>query len=162
MFGMADGDPTDGLWNWSVAGRIGDDLIRGALAGALERSVVPLGGDGAVLCDVYPVGGDFPTVVDVYCAPAGLAEATIASAVAVRLGAAVLLPDDTLNPSRYVCADPDGSLRPVHVDEDETDDGPERRQMRPCTGSDPACARDPGCGRSRFKPTPGRGLDPAA
>src|ERR1700760_1681656 len=104
MFGMADGDPTSGLWNWSVAGLIGDDVLRGALAGALERSVVPFGGDGPVLCDVYPVGGDFPTVVDVYFPPDGLAEATIASAVAVRLGAAVLLPDDTLNPSRYVVA----------------------------------------------------------
>src|SRR3954447_20515801 len=156
MFGMADGVPTDGLWNWSVAASVDGDRVRGALAGALERSVVPLGGDGAVLCDVYRVGGDFPTVVDVSLAPARLAEATIASAVAVRLGAAVLLPDDTLNPSRYVLAEPDGSLRPVHVAELETDDGPERRQMRACTGSDPACAIGPGCDRSRFKPEPPR------
>jgi hypothetical protein len=150
MFGMADGDPTGDLWNWSVAGRIGDDQIRGALAGALERSVVAFGGDGAVLCDVHPVGGDFPTIVDVYFPPDGLAEATIASAVAVRLGAAVLLPDDTLNPTRYVLAEPDGGLHAVHVDEVETDDGPERRSVRPCTGSDPACAAGTGCGRSRF------------
>jgi hypothetical protein len=162
MFGMQDGDPTSGLWNWSVGGRIDDEVIRGALAGALQRSVVLFGGDGAVLCDIYPVGGDFPTVVDVYFPPDDLAETTIASAVAVRLGAAVLLPDDTLNPSRYVVAEPDGSLRAVHVDERETDDGPERRHLRPCTGSDPACAVAPGCSRSRFKPTPGRGLDPAA
>jgi hypothetical protein len=154
MFGMADGDPTDGLWNWSVATCVDGDRVRGALAGTLERSVTPLGEPGAVLCDVYHVGGDFPTVVDVYLAPADLAETTVASAVAVRLGAAVLLPDDTLNPSRYVEADPDGSLRAVHVDEVETDDGPERRGVRPCTGSDPACAMAPGCGRSRFKPTP--------
>jgi hypothetical protein len=154
MFGMADGDPTGSLWNWSVAGRFGGDVVRGALAGALERSVVPFGGDGQVLCDVFRVGGDFPTVVDVYFPPDGFAEATIASAVAVRLGAAVLLPDDTLNPSRYVVAEPDGTLRPVHVDEVESDDGPERRHVRPCTGSDPACAVAPGCGRSRFKPTP--------
>jgi hypothetical protein len=154
MFGMTDGDPTDGLWNWSVAGHIDADRCRGALAGALERSVVALGDDGDILCDVYPVGGDFPTVVDVYLAPSGIAETTAASAVSVRLGAAVLLPDDTLNPSRYVVAEPDGTLRPVHVDEIETDDGPERRNVRPCTGSDPACAVAPGCGRSRFKPTP--------
>jgi hypothetical protein len=154
MFGMADGDPTDGLWNWSVAEHIDPDRCRGALSGALERSVVALGDDGDVLSDVYFVGGDFPTLVDVYLAPAGLAETTAASAVSVRLGAAVLLPDDTLNPSRYVVAEPDGSLRPVHVDEVETDDGPERRHVRPCTGSDPACAVAPGCSRSRFKPTP--------
>ena len=151
---MADGDPTDGLWNWAVGNRIEPDRVRGALAAALDTTVVPLGDDGAVLCDVYQVGGDFPTLIDVYLAPADLAETAAASAVAVRLGAAVLLPDDTLNPSRYVVAEPDGSLRPVHVDEVETDDGPERRHVRPCTGSDPACAVAPGCGRSRFKPTP--------
>jgi len=162
MFGMADGDPTDGLWNWSASGQIDADHFLGALAGALERSVAPLGGDGDVLCDVYHVGGDFPTLADVYLAPSGIAETTAASAVAVRLGAALLLPDDTLNPSRYVLAGVDGSLRPVHVDEVETDDGPERRHVRPCTGTDPACAVAPGCGRSRFPPTPGRGLDPAA
>jgi hypothetical protein len=163
MFGMADGDPTAGLWNWAVGNRFDADLVRGALAGVLETSVAPLGpmppdDAGAVLCDVYPVGGDFPTVVDVYLAPPGVAEATAASAVAVRLGAALLLPDDTLNPTRYVLAEPDGTLRAVHVDETETDDGPERRRVRPCTGSDPSCAVGPGCGSSRFKPTaePGR------
>jgi hypothetical protein len=154
MFGMADGDPTDGLWNWSVAGHIDPDRFRGALAGALERSVVNLGDVGDVLADVYEVGGDFPTLIDVYLPPSGIAETTAASAVSVRLGAAILLPDDTLNPSRYVVAEPDGGLRPVHVDEVETDDGPERRHVRPCTGSDPACAVAPGCNRSRFKPTP--------
>jgi hypothetical protein len=103
-----------------------------------------------VLCDVYGVDGDFPTLVDVYLTPGDIAETTAASAVAVRLGAAVLLPDDTLNPTRYVLAEPDGGLHAVHVDEVETDDGPERRSVRPCTGSDPACAAGTGCGRSRF------------
>ena len=117
--------------------------------------MVPLGGDGGVLCDVYHVGGDFPTLVDVFLAPAGFAEATTASAVSVRLGEALLLPDDTLNPTRYVLAEPDGTLRPVHVDEVETDDGPERRHVRPCTGADPACALGPGCGGSHFKPATG-------
>jgi hypothetical protein len=153
MFGMADGDPTDGLWNWALENRIDADRVRGALAGTLERSVVPLGEDGAVLCDVYQTGGDFPTLVDVYLAPAAVAETTAASAVSVRLGAALLLPDDTLNPSRYVLAEPDGTLRAVHVDEEEADDGPVRTNLRPCTGSDPACDGG-GCGRSRFKPGP--------
>ncbi len=153
MFGAEDGCPTDGLWNWALAGRLDDERVRGALAGALECSVVPFGSDGAVLCDVYQVGGDFSTLVDVYLAPAGFVETTIASAVAVRLAVALLLPDDTLNPSRYVLAEPDGSLRAVHVAEVETDDGPQRHQVRPCTGVDPACATAPGCGSSQFKPT---------
>ena len=121
--GMAAG----GLWNWSVAARVEPDLVRGALAGALERPVHDLvpGGD-ALLCDVYHVGGDFPTVVDVYLAPSDVTESTVASAVAVRLDAAVLLPDDSLDPSRFVLAEPDGTLRPVLIDERETDEGTER------------------------------------
>jgi hypothetical protein len=158
MFGMTDGDPTGGIWNWSVGDRVDEERLRSALAGALECPVASLEAGQGTFCDVYQVGGDFPTVVDVYFPSAGLAEATIASAVAVRLGAAVLLPDDTLNPSRYVHAGPDGSLRAVHVDEIETDDGAERRHMRPCTGADPACAAGPGCSRSRFKPETGRDL----
>ncbi|MGK5678610.1 hypothetical protein [Actinoplanes sp. URMC 104] len=143
---MADMDPTGGLWNWAAATSLPADRVHGTLAGALERTVVPLGPElveGAVLCDVYHVGGDFPTLIDVYLAPETLAEATAASAVAVRLEVEILLPDDTLNPTRYVLAGPDGSLTPVHVDEVETDDGPERRQVRRCTGVDPACAAAP-------------------
>jgi hypothetical protein len=154
MFGMADGDPTGGLWNWAAATRLDPERVRGALAGALERSVVRLTGGAGVSCDVYHVGGDYPTLIDVYFAPSAVAETTAASAVAVRLEVEIILPDDTLNPSRYVLAEPDGSLRAVHVDEVETDDGPERRHVRPCTGADPACAAGPGCGRSRYKPTP--------
>jgi hypothetical protein len=145
MSGMAGGGPVGGLWNWCAAGRIDAEKVRNALAGALERTVAGLDRppDGALLCDVWHVGGDFPTLIDCYLAPDDIAEATIASAVAVRLGADVLLPDDTLNPTRYVLAGPDGTLRPVHVDEVETDDGTERRHLRPCTGSDPACAAAP-------------------
>jgi hypothetical protein len=146
MGDMADEVPTDGLWNWSAAGVIDPAAVRAALAGALQKPVAELGSfgaDGAVLCDVWHVGGDFPTVIDCYLVPGDLPEATIASAVAVRLGADLLLPDDTLNPTRYVLAEPDGTLRTVHVDEVETDDGPERRHARPCTGSEPACAVAP-------------------
>ena len=146
MTGMADDDPTDGLWNWSAAGHLDPSVVRAAVAGALQRPVCELGllADGdAVLCDVWHVGGDFPTLIDCYLAPGEVTEATIASAVAVRLGVDLLLPDDTLNPTRYVLAEPDGTLRTVHVDEVETDDGPERRHLRPCTGADPACAAAP-------------------
>ena len=153
MFGMADADSTDGLWNWAAASSLDPDRVRGAIAGALERSVVPLGADGEVLCDVYPVGGDFPTLIDVYLAPADIAEATAASAVAVRLGAAIILADDTLDPTRYVLASADGGLRPVHADEVETDEGAERRNVRACTGSDPACATGGRCATSKFAPS---------
>ena len=144
MSDLAGGGDSDGLWNWSASVVLEPAVVRSALAGALERPVVELGpamaGADAVLCDVWTVGGDFPTLIDCYLTPAGVAEATIASAVAVRLGADLLLPDDTLNPTRYVLAEPNGALRAVHVDEVETDDGPERRHVRVCTGTDPACA----------------------
>ena len=155
---------TDGLWNWCAAATPAAGEVRSALAGALQLPVAELGPDaaGAVLCDVWTVGGDFPTLIDCYLAPSGVAETTIASAVAVRLGADVLLPDDTLNPTRYVLAEPDGTLRPVHVEETETDDGTERRHLRPCTGSDPACASGPGCTRSRWRPEPSPGRPAAA
>ena len=119
--------------------------VRSALAGVLGRTVAGLDrpAPGAVLCDVWHVGGDFPTLIECFGTPPEAAEATIAGAVAVRLGAGVLRPDDTLNPTRYVLAEPDGTTHPVHVDEIETDDGTERRNARPCTGSDPACAAAP-------------------
>ena len=146
MSSMADDVPTDGLWNWSAAGRQEPAQVRAAIAGVLQKPVAELGGIidvDEILCDVWHVGGDFPTLVDCYLAPSGVTEATIASAVAVRLGADLLLPDDTLNPTRYVLAEPNGTLRAVHVDERETDDGTERRHVRPCTGADPACAIAP-------------------
>lgn len=146
MSGMAGGEPSGGLWNWCAAGRVDAAAVRSALAGALVRPVVGLDDDAvedALLCDVFYVGGDFPTLIDCYLAPGDIAEPTVASAVAVRLGTDVLLPDDTLNPTRYVLAEPDGTLRSVHVDEVETDDGTERRHLRACTGADPACAVAP-------------------
>jgi hypothetical protein len=156
MSGMA--DPTDGLWSWCASGRLVPENVRSAIAGVLERPVttldVPV--DGAVLCDVWHVGGDFKTLIDCYLTPTDMTESTVVSAVAVRLECDILLPDDTLNPTRYVLAEPTGTLRPVHVDEEETDDGPERRHLRPCTGTDPACAAHPGCSASRWRPTPGR------
>ncbi len=136
----------DGLWNWAVEARLEPADVRAAIAAELDVPVSELGADidaDALLCDVWQVGGDYPTLIDCYLVPAGSAEADVAAAVAVRLGAAVLLPDDSLNPTRYVRAGADGSRTTVHVDEIETDDGPERRHTRPCTGSDPACAVAP-------------------
>jgi hypothetical protein len=161
MSGMTE---EDGLWNWCAAGHIDAALLHAALSGALQRPVTTFDApaDDAVICDVWHVGGDFPTLIDCYLTPGGVAEATIASAVAVRLGTEILLPDDTFNPTRYLQAEPDGTLRPVHVEEQETDAGTERRHARPCTGSDPACATAPGCSTSRWKSGPAPGAPAAA
>jgi hypothetical protein len=143
MSSMTDDVHADGLWNWSAAGFLDPAAVRAAIASAVQRPVAELGGIidvDEILCDVWQVGGDFPTLIDCYLAPGDVAEATIASAVAVRLGVDLLLPDNSRNPTRYVLAEPDGTLRPVHVDEVETDEGTERRNARPCTGTDPACA----------------------
>jgi hypothetical protein len=143
MGDMTDDAPADGLWNWCAADRIDPAQVRSAIASALQRPVAELGGVtdvDEILCDVYQVAGDFPTIIDCYLAPGNVVEANIASAVSVRLGVDLLLPDDTLNPTRYVLAEPDGTLRAVHVDEIETEEGTERRHVRPCTGADPECA----------------------
>jgi hypothetical protein len=142
---MAD-EPIDGLWNWAASRILDPALVRAALAGVLGRPVAELGGigaQGALLCDVWQVGGDYPTIVDCYLAPGDVEEAAIAGAVAARLDADILFPDESLNPTRYVLAAAVGTFQRVHVDEVETDDGPERRHTRPCTGADPACAAAP-------------------
>ncbi|WP_232234496.1 hypothetical protein [Actinoplanes sp. N902-109] len=153
---MADTDQTDGLWSWSFAAELEVTTVCEALSTVLQRPVATLGApvDGAMLCDVWHTGGDFPTSLECFLAPSGLPEHAIARAVAARLGVAVLLPDDTLHPTRYLRISPDGGLRAVHVDESETDDGAERRHARPCTGADPACALAAGCATSRWKPDP--------
>ncbi len=133
MSGMADADPTDGLWSWCASGRLDPATVRAAVSGALRRPAATLDApsDGAVLCDVWHVGGDFPTLIECFLAPGDVAAAPTASTVTVRLGADLLLPDDTLNPTRSVLAEPDGSLRAVHVEEAATDDGTERSHLRP-------------------------------
>lgn len=154
MSGMGIGDPADGLWSWCFAENLEVTAVCGAVSAVLQRPVATLGApvEGAILCDVWHTGGDFPTNLECFLAPSDLPEYAVAGAVATRLGVAVLFADDTFNPSRYVRAHPDGTLRPVHVDEEETDDGTERRHARACTGSDPACAVAPGCATSRWKP----------
>jgi hypothetical protein len=151
MSGMADPLATDGLWNWHIAAYLDGLRVRTAISAVLDRPVVPLGAvpgqDGAVLCDVWHAGGDFPTQVDCYLVPDNVPEPTAASAVAVRLGHDCLLADGTLNPTRYLLAEPDGTLRAVHADEIETDDGTQHCGIRPCTGAEPSCATWPGCER---------------
>ncbi|MFG1604240.1 hypothetical protein [Actinoplanes sp. NPDC049265] len=140
---MADVDPVGGIWNWAVADRIEEAVVRSAISEVLDRPVAGMdedADDSAVLVDVFHVDGDFPTMIDLYLVPSVRSETDAAAAVAVKLGAAVLLPDDTLNPTRYELSEPDGTRRSVHVDEAETDEGTERRNLRPCTGADPACA----------------------
>ena len=153
MFGMADSDPTGGLWNWR--------RDRASTRNGFAAPWPGFGGFGGpagrrfrVFCDVYPVGGDYPTLIDVYFPPGGIAESTAASAVAVRLEVTVMLPDDTLNPTRYVLAEPDGSLRAVHVDEQERttarNGGTSGRAPAPTRPVPPDRVVD----LSRFPPTP--------
>lgn len=141
-----------------MADRIEAPHLRTALAAACGRPVAALGGagdsgpPGALLCDVWYGVGDFPTFVDCYLVPATLSETRVAAGLARRLGAACLLPDDTLNPSRHLLAGVDGTLRPAHVDVTDTPDGERRSNLRFCTVGDPWCQRAPGCRPSRWAP----------
>src|SRR4029450_3527389 len=104
-----------GIWNWSAAGRVDEALIGSALSAVLGRPVhgmVQDSTDSAVLCDVYQVGGAPPTPIDLYLLGAvqnGM-ESESAAAVAVRLGTALLFPDESLNPTRYLLAERDGTV----------------------------------------------------
>ncbi|HEX2773649.1 MAG TPA: hypothetical protein VHN18_14630 [Micromonosporaceae bacterium] len=147
------------LWSWSVDGLASADKIHSALSGVLGRPVVPLASadpdelpSGAVLCDVWHPGGEFPTSIECYAPPAEAVETVVAAAVARRLGRSLLLPDDTLDPSRFLLAAPDATLRPVHVDVADTDEGQALSRLRPCTGrSRPADGPDR-CRQSRWAP----------
>jgi len=126
-----------------------------ALSVVVAYPVIPMGdpvADGVVLCDVWQGVGDFPVSVDCYAPPAEVAEAAAAAEVAMLLRRRILLPDDTLNPDRHLLADVDGTLRPVHVDVVETDEGEARTNPRMCTGTDPWCQRRVPCRQSRWTP----------
>ncbi|HEX6967480.1 MAG TPA: hypothetical protein VF174_01435 [Micromonosporaceae bacterium] len=149
-------NPSGALWNWHLHGLVAATEIRAALVEILTRPVLPLGPgdlrlpDEPVLCDVWYTDGDFPTGVDCYLAPTDPAEAAVAAALATRVGHHLLLPDDTLDPGRFLLAAPDGTLRPVHVDVEEGEDGPILCRPRPCTMSDLRGATI--CRQSRWAP----------
>jgi hypothetical protein len=151
MDGMADPPAAMGLWNWCLDGRLDAGRVRAAVAVAVRRPTVELDGPpvpGAVQCDVWYTGGEFPTVVDCYLVPAGVAESAAAREVAARLGRRCLLPDDSLDPTRYLLVSADGAIRPVHVDVTDTDTGPRWSNVRPCTGIDVWCQGGPGRDRA--------------
>ncbi|HEX5598061.1 MAG TPA: hypothetical protein VFX61_18910 [Micromonosporaceae bacterium] len=134
-------NPSGALWSWSVDGLVAPREIHAVLSAMLARPVVPLGGADAppydaLLCDVWYTSGDFPTRVDCYLAPGEPAEIAAAAAFARRLGRRCLLPDDTLDAGRFLLAAPDGTLRPVHLDVTDGDDGLILSRLRPCTMAD--------------------------
>ncbi|HEX5595257.1 MAG TPA: hypothetical protein VFX61_04410 [Micromonosporaceae bacterium] len=150
-------NPSGALWNWSVEGLVAAGEIRAALAAVLARPVALLGvadlsPHNALLVDVWQATGDFPTRVDCYLAPVEPAEVAVVAAFARRLGLRCLLPDDTLDAGRFLLAAPDGTLRPVHLDVVDGDDGPVLSRLRPCTMADQRGAEWSSCRQSRWAP----------
>nr|MDT0657047.1 hypothetical protein [Micromonospora sp. DSM 115978] len=152
------------LWNWRIDDRVAPAEVYAALAGALGRPVLPLAGadpyrlpPGVLLCDAWHRPGDFPTSVDCYGtvdragSPGPVAEWTAVAAFARRLGRRCLLPDDTLDHGRHLLVSPDGTMRPVHVDVRDCDDGEVLSNWRLCTTASPRC-RGWSCHRSRWAP----------
>jgi len=152
--------PSGALWNWFLDGLVAPVEIHTALAAILARPVVPLAAAGpglspndlATLCDVWHTEGDFPTRVDCYLAPEELPEAAVAAALARLLGRRCLLPDDTLDPGRFLLAGPDSTLRPVHLDISDGEDGPILSRLRPCTVADQRVRERSVCRQSRWAP----------
>ncbi|MEV4532344.1 hypothetical protein AB0J82_00760 [Asanoa sp. NPDC049518] len=145
------------MWNWHAEEPLTPSVVMRALSVVTGCAVVPLGDDDppgdAVLCDVWLGVGEFPVAIDCYAPPSEVAEPAAAAEVAALLRRRVLLADDTLIPDRHVLATADGTLRPVHVDVVETDDGEARSNPRLCTGHDPWCLRQRvPCQHSRWTP----------
>jgi len=148
--------PTQGaaLWTWHAEAPLAPSVVMRALSVVIADSVVPLGdeAEGAVLCDVWHGAGDFPVAIDCYAPPAEISEAVAAAELAGLLRRRILLADDTLNPDRHLLAGVDATLRPVHVDVLETDDGEAHTNLRMCTGTDPWCRQRVPCQQSRWAP----------
>jgi hypothetical protein len=149
------------LWNWKIDGPMGVGEVLQALADVVGRPVLPLDNAGAatrddgpvLLCDVWRRPGAYPVSVDCYGPPAHLAEVVVVAALARRLHRRCLLPDDTLDASRHLLVDPDGTIRPVHLEVRDTDDGEVLSGQRLCTDASPGCRDDRGlCQRSRWAP----------
>ncbi|MFY1633164.1 hypothetical protein ACN27F_07750 [Solwaraspora sp. WMMB335] len=157
------------LWNWSLDGPLAAGKIRATLAAILDRPVVALGPgidgelpEGVVLCDVWQGAGEFPVTVDCYAVPEELSETLVLATFARRVKRRCLLPDDTLDPGRYLLVSPDATLRPVHFDLEPTSYGERRSNLRLCSRTDPACRHDPRCGQSRWQPDSVAPARPAA
>ncbi|HEY0698428.1 MAG TPA: hypothetical protein VGD43_11535 [Micromonospora sp.] len=148
------------LWNWRVDGPpVAPRMVYLALADVLGLAVMPLAAADpgrfplpAVLCDLWHTPGEFPIRVDCYGVPDGGPEPTALAAFARRLGRDCLMPDDTLDAGRHLLAGADGTMRPVHLDARETDDGEVLTNRRLCTLGNPECQGWSHCHRSRWAP----------
>jgi hypothetical protein len=146
------------LWNWRIDGARPVEVYP-ALAEALGRVVMPLAAADparlpsyAVVCDVWEAPGEFATVVDCYGVPEQLSEHASIAALARLLGRNCLLRDDTLDAGRHLLVAPDGTVRPVHFDVRDTDDGEVLSKLRLCSLGDPGCRGWSQCHRSRWAP----------
>ncbi|NBE82053.1 hypothetical protein [Micromonospora rubida] len=146
------------LWNWRIDG-VAPVEVYPALAEALGRVVMPLAVADparlptyAVICDVWQAPGEFGTIVDCYGVPESLPELPGIAALARLLGRNCLLRDDTLDAGRHLLVAPDGTIRPVHFDVAETDDGEVLGNQRLCTLAHPGCRGWSRCHRSRWAP----------
>ncbi|MGC5017736.1 hypothetical protein [Micromonospora sp. DT47] len=146
------------LWNWRID-RVAPVEVYPALAEALGRVVMPLAVADparlptyAVICDVWEAPGEFGTMVDCYGVPERLNERRSIAALARLLDRNCLLTDDTLDAGRHLLVAPDGTIRPVHFDVTETDDGEVLGNQRLCTQAHPGCRGWSRCHRSRWAP----------
>ncbi|MGB2572050.1 MULTISPECIES: hypothetical protein [Micromonospora] len=146
------------LWNWRID-RAAPVEVYPALAEALGRVVMPLAiadparlPTYAVVCDVWEAPGEFGTVVDCYGVPESLNEQRAIAALARLLDRNCLMADDTLDAGRHLLVAPDGTIRPVHFDVTETDDGEVLTGRRLCTLTHPGCRGWSRCHRSRWAP----------
>lgn len=149
------------LWNWRVDEQVPAVEIYLALADVLGVTVLPLGGTepgrvppGAALCEVWRLPGEFPISVDCYGVPSGSDELRAAAGFARRLGRTCLLVDDTLDPGRRLLVAPEGTIRAVHFDVRDSDEGEILTNRCRCSALRPRCHDHDWspCAQSRWAP----------
>lgn len=147
------------MWNWRLDRRIDAVKVYGALSAVVGHPVVPMAHaaagapvDGATICDVWHLPGQAPTVVDWYAPPLRLDEQRTIAWLARSLDTNVLTQDDTLDATRFLLVAPDGTVRPVHFDVADTDDGEVLSNRRLCTLVEKGCRGWSQCQRSRWAP----------
>ena len=132
------------LWNWRIDGARPVEVYP-ALAEALGRVVMPLAvADPARLPDVRGglrrLAGAGRVRHGAWTAtgcPSSCPSCRGVAALARLLGRNCLLRDDTLDAGRHLLVAPDGTIRPVHFDVRDTDDGEVLTDQRLCTAGRP-------------------------
>lgn len=108
--------------------------------------------DRYAILTVDTARGGFPTIIDYSTTHATLPEWEFAARFSTAAQTRCLLPEDTINPFRWLLADTTGEVRPVHVDIDDDGDTEAFTIERDCTPDNDWCRQAFDCRTSTVPP----------